>query len=335
MFLSGILLDTRLRNIKSLTRTIYIMVDISTTRGMIEEFLAENEHLERINTASLSKELGVTRQRVAQILNLIGETRHKRRGKVVNQCPICQDPITKNALACRQHSHQKDNRIEGYKYRCKICNAFKDLTEFTRSKRSPSGYENRCLACRSAWQREYNKTRKGRANHKKAVKSLIDNHPERRRAYYQVFRALKEGTLVKQACEQCGDLKSQAVHTDYNQPLNVKWLCRLCASRNKQPSALYKHSKIEEQFRDFISDDLDKSNVGGKWISAIKQFFDVPTLDKKLLLKATEHIDTIPGIGSGYTEAFTQFIHSNGTGKDHTKNLIATTDVASKAPPRA
>ena len=162
------------------------MVNINTTRAMVEKFLDENEHLERINTARLSKELGVTRQRITQILNLIGETRHKRRNREINQCPICEVTITKNAQACRQHSHQKDNRVEGYKYRCKICNAFKALEDFTRSKRSPSGYENRCLACRSAWQREYNKTRKGRENHKRAVKSLIDNHPERRRAYYQV-----------------------------------------------------------------------------------------------------------------------------------------------------
>jgi hypothetical protein len=309
------------------------MGDTNSTRALLERFLAENNQLKRINTASLSKELGVTRQRVAQILNLIGETRHKRRGRETNQCPICDISITKNAQACRQHSHQKDNRVEGYKYRCKTCNAFKSLIEFTRSKRSPSGYEHRCLECRSAWQREYNKTRKGRANHKKAVKSLIDNHPERRRAYYQVFRALKEGTLTKQPCEICDNQKSQAVHTDYNQPLDVRWLCRLCASRDEQSPAKYKHSKIEEQFRSYISTNLEKSNVGGKWISAIKQFFDVPTLNKKLLLKATEHTDTIPGIGAGYTEAFNQFL--NGNNKTELKKLDAPTNTSIETLDRA
>jgi|6_EtaG_2_1085325.scaffolds.fasta_scaffold00914_13 hypothetical protein len=309
------------------------MGNTNNTRALLEQFLAENTHLERINTASLSKELGVTRQRVAQILNIIGETRHKRLGKELNQCPMCGIKITKNAQACRQHSHQKDNRVEGYKYRCKICNAFKALTEFTRSRRSPSGYENRCLGCRSAWQREYNKTRKGRANHKKAVKSLIDNHPERRRAYYQVFRALKEGTLTRQPCKSCGNDKSQAIHTDYNQPLNVEWMCRLCASRDKQPPAKYKHSKIEEQFRNYISNTLEKSNVGGKWLSAIKQFFNVPTLDKNLLLKATQHTDTIPGIGDGYTKAFNQFL--NGHNEADLKNLTTSTKPVIKILDRA
>ena len=286
--------------------------DTSSTRDLLEEYLKENSHLERINTASLSTQFGVTRQRVAQILNLIGETRHKRQAKETNQCPICGIAITKNALACRQHSHQKDNRIEGYKYRCKICNSFKPLEQFTRSKRSPSGYEHRCLECRSAWQREYNKTRKGRENHKRAVKALIDSHPERRRAYYQVFRAIKEGTLTKQPCESCGNTKTQAVHTDYNQPLNIKWMCRLCSSRDETDPAKYRSSKIEEQFRDYIGSELNKSNVGGKWISAIKQFFGVSTLNIRLLSAATDNVDKIPGLGSGYTDAFNRFISLNG-----------------------
>jgi len=109
------------------------------------------------------------------------------------------------------------------------------------------------------------------------------------------------------------------MHTDYNQPLNVQWMCRLCSSRDTQASAKYRSSKIEEQFREYISKELHKSNVGGKWISAIKQFFDVPTLNTRLLTEAIDNVDKIPGLGSGYTDAFTEFISLNGYRPDTVK----------------
>jgi len=40
-----------------------------------------------------------------------------------------------------------------------------------------------------------------------------------------VRKALKNGTLEKQRCTVCGSPKTVAHHDDYNQPLNVIWLC--------------------------------------------------------------------------------------------------------------
>jgi len=42
----------------------------------------------------------------------------------------------------------------------------------------------------------------------------------------KVFRALKNGKLVKKPCEVCGAInRIEAHHEDYSKPLEVRWLC--------------------------------------------------------------------------------------------------------------
>lgn len=51
--------------------------------------------------------------------------------------------------------------------------------------------------------------------------------PEKRRAHEAVKGALRRGTLVKGACEDCGtDQHVDAHHERYDRPLEVTWLCR-------------------------------------------------------------------------------------------------------------
>ena len=45
-------------------------------------------------------------------------------------------------------------------------------------------------------------------------------------AHLAVQRALSSGALEKQACEVCGAAKVDAHHDRYDEPLNVRWLCR-------------------------------------------------------------------------------------------------------------
>jgi hypothetical protein len=47
------------------------------------------------------------------------------------------------------------------------------------------------------------------------------------RVHHKVRRALINGALTRLPCEVCKDIKSIAHHFDYNQPLNVMWLCEL------------------------------------------------------------------------------------------------------------
>lgn len=45
-------------------------------------------------------------------------------------------------------------------------------------------------------------------------------------AHQMVCRAVKKGELAKQGCAVCGKKKANAHHDDYQNPLDVTWLCQ-------------------------------------------------------------------------------------------------------------
>jgi len=55
-------------------------------------------------------------------------------------------------------------------------------------------------------------------------------YPERKAARDAVYRALKDGRLIKaELCEDCGERPAvHGHHEDYSKPLEVEWLCRHC-----------------------------------------------------------------------------------------------------------
>ena len=61
-------------------------------------------------------------------------------------------------------------------------------------------------------------------NHANDLKSM--GLEPRYQAHLAVQRALMSGALEKQACEVCGAAKVDAHHDRYDEPLNVRWLCR-------------------------------------------------------------------------------------------------------------
>lgn len=59
-----------------------------------------------------------------------------------------------------------------------------------------------------------------------------NRHPERARAWDLVRAAVRNGTLVKGPCADCGScVDVQGHHPDYSKPLDVVWLCRTCHNR--------------------------------------------------------------------------------------------------------
>ena len=46
------------------------------------------------------------------------------------------------------------------------------------------------------------------------------------KAVSAVGHAIRDGYLVRQPCEVCGNPKSQGHHEDYSKPLEVVWLCQ-------------------------------------------------------------------------------------------------------------
>lgn len=55
--------------------------------------------------------------------------------------------------------------------------------------------------------------------------------PEERHKYecrWKTQRAIESGKLIRQPCEVCSSVPTDAHHDDYTKPLDVRWLCRQC-----------------------------------------------------------------------------------------------------------
>ena len=81
--------------------------------------------------------------------------------------------------------------------------------------------------------RKEERKQKAKEYSKKNRKRLAKNKYEWRkrnlmkaRAHLKVARAVRKGILNKQCCEICSHEKVEAHHPNYNEPLNVVWLCR-------------------------------------------------------------------------------------------------------------
>lgn len=78
--------------------------------------------------------------------------------------------------------------------------------------------------------------KKWRQNHPEKYKELnnkrrksFESNPNNKikiSAHSKVRYALKIKKMFKKPCEVCGDIKSQAHHPDYTEPLKVRWLCQ-------------------------------------------------------------------------------------------------------------
>lgn len=74
-----------------------------------------------------------------------------------------------------------------------------------------------CTDCHNAYMREWRKT------HPLTPEQRFKDNA---RSYAQTYK--KRGKLVKCPCENCGSPRSQMHHENYNNPLDVVWLCRPC-----------------------------------------------------------------------------------------------------------
>lgn len=60
---------------------------------------------------------------------------------------------------------------------------------------------------------------------KRAMRRYEERYPSKRLAHIKCGNAIRDGRLIRQPCETCGEAKSQAHHDDYSKPLDVRWLC--------------------------------------------------------------------------------------------------------------
>lgn len=135
--------------------------------------------------------------------------------------------------------------------KCKKCGKTQPLEAFVKDARRKFGRAWTCMACRRAYQRQWQgqpraiasrakyrrehaeryakSSREYRKRHPDKVRENTKrwqrDNPEKRAAHLQVLYAIRSGRLKRLPCEVCGSSKSESHHDDYSKPLSVRWLC--------------------------------------------------------------------------------------------------------------
>lgn len=122
---------------------------------------------------------------------------------------------------------------------CRRCGQNKDLEDFYEHPDCEDGRERTCKKCRIKkaqryyfnnldarksyfWQ--YHQKNKDKVRRWSKMKRLRE--PLKEKAHVTVNNALRDGRLTKQLCEVCSSVLSEAHHSDYSKPLEIRWLCR-------------------------------------------------------------------------------------------------------------
>ena len=137
---------------------------------------------------------------------------------------------------------------------CFKCKTIKPLNEFYKHNAMSDGHLNKCKECTkndvlSHRNKNIEKIRaydRARAKEPHRTKLALEvnrawraEDTRRSKAHKSVAKAIKQGLLVSSPCIRCGEKKSVAHHEDYDQPLDVVWLCQPC---HKQ-----RHKEIRKQ----------------------------------------------------------------------------------------
>ena len=125
---------------------------------------------------------------------------------------------------------------------CIRCRESKPLKEFYVHQMMGDGHLNKCKACcrsdavanrrsKLEYYRQYDRERFQTFRRQLSVAANFKRHcaanPEKRKARSAVGNAIRDGRLVREPCEVCGQHPSEAHHEDYSRPLDVRWFCRI------------------------------------------------------------------------------------------------------------
>lgn len=123
---------------------------------------------------------------------------------------------------------------------CFKCGKSKPIDSFYRHPQMADGRLGKCKSCtkkdvsenyadKREQYAEYERKRFQKPERKKAALEYQRIRRARKPGVYRannaVSNAIRDGRLIRQPCEKCGD-KAQAHHDDYRKPLSVRWLCR-------------------------------------------------------------------------------------------------------------
>lgn len=71
--------------------------------------------------------------------------------------------------------------------------------------------------CISKMEKKFNKAH---------LRELEKEREQKDQAHRIVANEVKQGRLIKQPCQVCGEKKVEAHHDDYAQPINIVWVCK-------------------------------------------------------------------------------------------------------------
>lgn len=122
---------------------------------------------------------------------------------------------------------------------CRKCGKLKPLSEYYKHSEMTDGYLNICKLCTKSriakhraeniqQIREYDRKR-SKLPHRLEKNKLVAfawkiKNPKRRNAQVILNNAIRSGKIISAPCFVCGE-KAEAHHPDYDQPLDVVWLC--------------------------------------------------------------------------------------------------------------
>lgn len=126
---------------------------------------------------------------------------------------------------------------------CFKCKRLLPIDEFYRHPQMGDGHLNKCKACaksdvrtnraaRREYYSKYERERFQRAERKKsAMESLRrqrEANPKKKKAREIVAQAVRSGRIQREPCFFCGAVKTEGHHSNYEEPLNVTWVCFKC-----------------------------------------------------------------------------------------------------------
>lgn len=136
-------------------------------------------------------------------------------------CRKCGEPKPLDEFYA--HKNMADGRLS----KCKCCakqdaKAYREasIERYRAYDRGRSQLEHRRCA-----RSEYQQSDRGRERCMAARRAYLERNPEKRAAHIITWNAIRDGVLIRQPCEECGEPRAEAHHDDYSKPLDVRWLC--------------------------------------------------------------------------------------------------------------